>query len=288
MEAIVKCYSSNIKRLFEVQAVLKVHSTYKNTINIAFDNRVFSIHHREIPLTPMSIILDLDQNQFNHLIGETNKVEIKDKKLIINNFTVKVDEADQINLSLEENHVAGRLDQNSLKKFYSHLFDYLAALSRHSDFFSPTFSGEDLNDYFLSKIVKLIKEKDPNKIGRKMIDLIGLGKGLTPSGDDVVCGILASLGFMGDQINKTKFKNITKNLKNALDDPNITNVISREFIIYALDGYHSELIKKLYQAIANQKNVEQILETISNQGFSSGIDFLTGMYIGHLIGGNLK
>jgi hypothetical protein len=48
------------------------------------------------------------------------------------------------------------------------------------------------------------------------------------------------------------------------------------------------MISSLYKALAKNQEIDPILEKISNQGFSSGIDFLTGMYIGYLTGGNLK
>jgi len=65
VETIAKYYPSNLIDIFKNNRVLKVHSTYKNTINFSFENKIFSIHHREVPLNPMSIILDLDQKDFD-------------------------------------------------------------------------------------------------------------------------------------------------------------------------------------------------------------------------------
>lgn len=288
VETWAKSYSTNLHKIFDQDVVLKVHSTYKNTVNFLFQNRLFSIHHREVPLTPMAIILDLNQTEFNNLLSNPEMIEIRNRDLIIDNLKIRFHNSNQVSLDLLKNHNSKKIDAEALKNFYLSLFDYLASLSRHSDFFSVTFSGSNLENYYLAKISSLIKEKDPLIIGKRLTDLIGLGRGLTPAGDDVVCGILATFGFLDQQLDTSKVSKIIEQLKSAIDEPNITNDVSREFLNYALEGYHSLLVSNLYDAVATKQNIEPVLENISNQGFSSGIDFLTGMYIGHLIGGNLK
>lgn len=287
METIAKYYPSNLINIFKNNRVLKVHSTYKNTINFSFENKIFSIHHREVPLNPMSIILDLDQKDFDNLVSNIESLEIKDNKFLINKQIVSFKSEAEYSCDLGSLVQSLKITQDQIQEFYRKLFDFLITLSRQSDYFSAIFENE-IKNYYNTKIIELIKDRQIKNIAAKIADLIGLGKGLTPAGDDIICGVLASFDFIGSNLNLNKVRIIKDMIRNKILIHNSTNDLSREFIKYALDGHHSIMISRLYQALVKNQEIDTILEKISNQGFSSGIDFLTGMYIGYLIGGNIK
>jgi hypothetical protein len=287
VETIAKYYPSNLINIFKNNRVLKVHSTYKNTINFSFENKIFSIHHREVPLNPMSIILDLDQKDFDNLVSNIESLEIKDNKFLINKKIVSFKSEAEYSCDLGSLVQSLKITQDQVQEFYRKLFDFLITLSRQSDYFSAIFENE-IKNYYNTKIIELIKDRQIKNIAAKIADLIGLGKGLTPAGDDIICGVLASFDFIGSNLNLNKVRIIKDMIRNKILIHNSTNDLSREFIKYALDGHHSIMISRLYQALVKNQEIDTILEKISNQGFSSGIDFLTGMYIGYLIGGNIK
>jgi hypothetical protein len=287
VETIAKYYPSNLINIFKNNRVLKVHSTYKNTINFSFENKIFSIHHREVPLNPMSIILDLDQKDFDNLVSNIESLEIKDNKFLINKQIVSFKSEAEYSCDLGSLVQSLKITQDQIQEFYRKLFDFLITLSRQSDYFSAIFENE-IKNYYNTKIIELIKDRQIKNIAAKIADLIGLGKGLTPAGDDIICGVLASFDFIGSNLNLNKVRIIKDMIRNKILIHNSTNDLSREFIKYALDGHHSIMISRLYQALVKNQEIDTILEKISNQGFSSGIDFLTGMYIGYLIGGNIK
>jgi hypothetical protein len=287
VETIAKYYPSNLINIFKNNRVLKVHSTYKNTINFSFENKIFSIHHREVPLNPMSIILDLDQKDFDNLVSNIESLEIKDNKFLINKKIVSFKSEAEYSCDLGSLVQSLKITQDQIQEFYRKLFDFLITLSRQSDYFSAIFENE-IKNYYNTKIIELIKDRQIKNIAAKIADLIGLGKGLTPAGDDIICGVLASFDFIGSNLNLNKVRIIKDKIRNKILIHNSTNDLSREFIKYALDGHHSIMISRLYQALVKNQEIDTILEKISNQGFSSGIDFLTGMYIGYLIGGNIK
>lgn len=92
---------------------------------------------------------------------------------------------------------------------------------------------------------------------------IGLGIGLTPSGDDFICGILWVMHQLRPSlINKIKIS-VEKNLYKTTD-------ISKFMLIQAISGYFSLNLLNL-----NPLNLAPILD----YGHSSGHDTLTGIYI---------
>lgn len=100
--------------------------------------------------------------------------------------------------------------------------------------------------------------------------LVGLGLGLTPSGDDFLAGLLA-LQFATGRIF----------LKEDLDLKS-TNYISGEFLSYAQEGIFSEDIKRLFTEDVS------FAKEILKSGHSSGADTLFGIYYGLQILKNLK
>jgi hypothetical protein len=287
VETIAKYYPSNLINIFKNNRVLKVHSTYQSTINFSFDKKIFSIHHREVPLNPMSIILDLDRVEFEKQFSNIESLEIKDNKIFINKQIVSFKSEAEQSCDLSALTQALKVNKEQIQQFYKKLIDFLITLSRQSDYFSAVV-GDEIKNYYNNKIRQLIKERKIKNFALKLTDLIGLGKGLTPAGDDIICGFLASLDFIGYELNLEKVRIIKDAIRNKILVKNSTNDLSKEFINYALKGHHSIMISSLYKALAKNQEIDTILEKISNQGFSSGIDFLTGMYIGYLTGGNLK
>jgi hypothetical protein len=103
--------------------------------------------------------------------------------------------------------------------------------------------------------------------------LIGLGEGLTPSGDDFIVGIIHGFHFLEILSSQkldifTRFKNRVSYLKNQ------TGTISRHYIDYALErqwGSNSEgIIKSIIQNDADQ--LEYYLSNKLAIGGSSGYD----------------
>lgn len=103
-----------------------------------------------------------------------------------------------------------------------------------------------------------------------MSELIGLGVGLTPSGDDFLCGVLAGLYIQGKEFSEFAYRlrdNIRKNLHR-------TNDISAAFLSCAMDGHFSHAVNELW----NNPSTEQISKMFHEIGHSSGMDTLCGIY----------
>ena len=105
--------------------------------------------------------------------------------------------------------------------------------------------------------------------------LIGLGIGLTPSGDDMLIGFFAVAQF------SNAFTSILKKTAQQIKDYAMmaTTDISREFIMCALDREYSDATTKVLDAIFTQDTLlcEQAVDRIIKIGSTSGRDCLYGM-----------
>lgn len=111
-------------------------------------------------------------------------------------------------------------------------------------------------------------------------DLIGLGSGSTPSGDDVLVGMLAGLTAFEEVSDKAKARlaSLCRGLHNV--ETQRTHPASAQMIAAAVDGAFPGLLGDLVAqsgvADATGIGIRQCVERVANQGETSGSCFLLG------------
>jgi hypothetical protein len=115
--------------------------------------------------------------------------------------------------------------------------------------------------------------------------LIGLGSGLTPSGDDLIVGYLAGLwSTVRDRKERSDFlKAFGKLLRGAARQ---TNEISQAYLVQAASGQVSSGLTRLMEAIGNRwqpVRLAQAAERVMSFGHTSGMDTLTGLLAGMIL-----
>lgn len=116
--------------------------------------------------------------------------------------------------------------------------------------------------------------------------MIGRGKGLTPSGDDMLVGYLSVLQALQHPANAM----FTAPLRAKVNQQATTRV-SRNYITALLDGYVSADILALLQALTDNIPANELakrMHTVLTMGHTSGHDTIMGMVLAaHMIlGGN--
>jgi hypothetical protein len=112
--------------------------------------------------------------------------------------------------------------------------------------------------------------------------LIGLGSGLTPSGDDLLVGYLAGLWCtVLDKSERVQFVSCLG--KAIIRLSRQTNDISRTYLYHASRGQVSSRLADLAEVICLGENSERLLTTVESAmhvGHTSGVDAVTGLLIG--------
>jgi len=113
--------------------------------------------------------------------------------------------------------------------------------------------------------------------------MIGLGEGLTPSGDDFNIGMLAALWHTGGNNKSRKFRKcLTEAITGICSE---TNDISKEFLLRACEGEFSPAITGIFES---DGDCNFALNRVAKIGHSSGVDTLNGIYTALLIVGNFN
>lgn len=118
---------------------------------------------------------------------------------------------------------------------------------------------------------RLITQLSEDFTGENMRNFIGLGVGLTPSGDDFIVGLLAAL--CSCEAGRDDEKKIKKELTKE-SVANKTTRVSTHMIKYALDGEFNEALLDL---LSGSKPVHTSLKEVNSIGSTSGTDMLVGV-----------
>ena len=112
--------------------------------------------------------------------------------------------------------------------------------------------------------------------------LIGLGSGLTPTGDDLLAGYMAGLWCTARrQKDRTHFVNEMG--KKIIGLSVRTNDISRTYLFHAAHGQVSSRLTALAERISRAAEPDRLLETAEQAmrtGSTSGMDTVTGLLLG--------
>ena len=98
--------------------------------------------------------------------------------------------------------------------------------------------------------------------------LAGLGPGLTPSGDDVLAGILL-VASLTERFSPSELRAAAENAR--------THEISRSFLKWAANGHSIEPVHDLLSAIATGLPTHKAEQAVAATGATSGCDLLLGL-----------
>lgn len=270
-----------------------VHSVYKKTINLEMDGQLLAIQVSGSPLSPLSLITDQTAESLDTLKlqpGDPVLATAWSRKLLVGTHCFHWDKPAVVDLQLkgpDPRFTPNQTSVNDRQTSQNHGSNPV----RSTQCCDPELSGtilELLKTYPPVGFVPLFVDvpaspagthaaPDPFltqtetilRTGAPITDLIGLGIGLTPSGDDFLCGVLAGLTLLGLR-DSQDFRHLSAEISRNLAK---TNAISAAFLRCAMDGQFSEALVTL-----GSVSFVQSLQMFHDIGHSSGADTLCGLY----------
>ena len=261
---------TTIERLNEEN---KVHSIFKNGINILGRDGLVFIGTDKNGQLPFGI--HLDEKDIKNLIkidnGDIFKFNKDLKVLSTRNMIMDLNLADLYNSKLPKNK------ESIGHKELNYLFQSIREMNLVTGL---DMTIEDIlldNKGLIYKLKNSIVSKNEEQIREVLRTIIGRGKGLTPSGDDLLIGLL----WINEVINICS-KEFLNSLEWLVFQGGLTTDVSVNYYKSAFLGdYSSNLIGLSYGLIEfNKGMIKSILEDIIQYGHTSGIDVLSGIALG--------
>ncbi|EJD6377802.1 MULTISPECIES: DUF2877 domain-containing protein [Providencia] len=272
-----------------------IEQVFNKAINFSIDNALYTLLCSQLDNAPNSCrLINKNFSLFNIKKGEP--INLLNKEILIgDNYLLS------FSLCKEWRQPVINFSDNKLKN--SNYLLYIEKQINRLDLIltenkSSLFKYQGDNFFYLSmtkqlvqlrsELIESIIKKNKENIVYVIRQFVGLGIGLTPSGDDYLVGLMAFLLLIGHPVAifyPEFFKGITQSLSQ-------TTPISAITLEKALNREYRENMQQLIQSLVDAKETNiypQFLE-ILNIGSSSGSDMLFGLrdalYITHYFGEN--
>ncbi|MCA9765330.1 MAG: DUF2877 domain-containing protein [Carnobacterium sp.] len=273
------------KEKMRSKTVFTVHSVFERTINILIENDLFTLACDQIDSAPATLVIDIPD--FNECQIKANTqgflslttVEITGY-LAINLTTASIWECQLIDFSLHHHHLG-----KNISLAMQEITSKGNAKWLRKENSTLTAFDKEMTRMLTERTTNLIEsfQKNTNDTIEETIQcakkLIGLGQGLTPSGDDFLVGLLLAFSTSNTTFfNQEKWREqIVKEAKSH------TNIISYSAIKYAASGQTRETIALFIETLDAKENDEQVKLALANVmkiGSSSGTEMAWGILNG--------
>lgn len=263
---------------------ISIHSVFARTINIVVGNQLYTIAINELDNAPATLVVDLvGFEKFNFTVDDT-VILVNSKIKISNIMSIDLNSASIWKSSLPHYPINDEQLKSNLqfsKKFIikKGKADWLRGINPNQTLFYNEM-GRMLRERTSNLMFSFLYEDLTVNIENAM-KLVGLGQGLTPSGDDFLVGIMLAFSTIeNEMLHKEKWASQV-----VKESEKKTNVISYSALKYAEIGETRESIALLIQALFTQKTevVEQELLNVMTIGSSSGTEITWGIISGLLL-----
>lgn len=267
---------------FSIKTLLKykqgiVHSVYRRTINLSFDGQLLALQADDSPISPISFITSLSNSELEKLdIFVGDQVVVSKNKLTIigdhENYSFRYGQANVFHTDFSPDLGYEKLDllRTNIQEVISQVNTNGIDLIFNEQLFEDSPLSIQVASQRIETSKRLLNEGSYFDAAKELSRLIGLGTGLTPSGDDFLCGVLAgALILKMDQ--HPLIISLKALIKEHLQD---TIDISAAFLDCALKNQFSLAVNSLSKV----PSPEEIKANFLAIGHSSGIDTLCGVY----------
>ena len=250
----------------------KLHSSFRNGMNLQGRKTLIFIGDDSQGELPFGI--HLSYVDLRHLLSSAIANEFYfskiNKEIVCGNYIIDMSRAKLFSPKLSYEHT---IEKDAIDMLYSRLrkINFENGLGITMEQMS---SGENP---LIIELKRAILSDNTEDIKNLLFKIIGRGKGLTPSGDDILIGLIYL-----DHIKKFISETFLQVLKEIISNYSLTTDISKTYYFTAFSGLFSSMLLNLQKAMVN-KNINRIdllIRKIIGYGHTSGRDILSGIALG--------
>jgi hypothetical protein len=265
----IASYIDNIFRE-KKSASFSVHSIFKKSINFSNGDSFFTVTNSEVPISPLNIsLIDSDiRGRF-----DTKSVfNLVYPFLISENVEIAFKTLETVDTKLDSFSVP------SIDSFREFKKDAIK-LTEGKDGIIKLYHTASSDDVLLERLrervdtIRIsIEYNDATLFEFELQKLLGLGKGLTPSGDDFIYGLYATLRtFNLKLVFRERIEHLIDEGKNRIGD------ISLNILKSLRDGHVYIPLKLLFRSLNSNKDCREHIKNLIDYGSTSGSDILAGV-----------
>lgn len=247
--------------------VLRCHSQFKHAINLVCRQHgtLFTLHQYGTDLSPMGWLLRRDDFYvISRLLISNPVVQLLPDRLQGEHFQIVLRRPLQLTIETAQ-----------CSDFLTEILSDCHQLTGLSGRLSVAIFNHDT--YPVSLLYQGLSQWWQDSKTETLLHLIGLGPGLTPSGDDMAVGAIAVL-FSDKQVQKKLWQYPIFNTLPPLTQ--LTTDISACYLNHANNGVFSLALLRVMRYLNQWQHLQYAVQRLLYHGHTSGADTLLGLYTG--------
>lgn len=269
-----------------------VHSVFDHACNIQLDkNSLVILISPKLPNYPSAIKLDISEDQKLCSMGFKSgmKVEVNEEEIKIPDIPISILLTDAWVWDSSPLFLKPTVSEEMLYKDIEEIWKLILKYGK-MDGIASLLNKDEKYNYYVNFIIDSLKKLfigircyNYKMISETTNHLIGFGPGLTPSADDFLLGLMASIYYIGHY-----FGNQFENLKKITDAmisglAGRTTLISEIMLKNGVRARFCEPLRELMVALINGTFVDEKFLALLNIGGTSGSDCAAGIVWGGLL-----
>lgn len=281
-------YSHLIPLLLFKKGKGTVHSRFTNGLNIKMGDSLIFIGTTKNGLLPFGIHLSerdtaLAVSSVNN--GEAVSWNERTNSIEFQYFVISLDQANPFKNEIIELKY-DQVFESSFTRFSTHLMSIEERTGLDVSIRDFINNYKEINDQdstgidmYLMRLIKAAISSDESLMDKAFRYFLGRGNGLTPSGDDMIVGLLAF-----DAVTHFLSTRFYDKISELIENESITTDVAKEYLRYALKQEYSSTVSNMVNTLANgeTEHFEKDFQKLLGVGHSSGLDTLFGILIGML------
>jgi len=281
-------------------SVGRIHSLFRRVVNFeGGDGQIYTILDKSLDNGPYAVRVDFEENDnlFDLEIKLNDEVVLENKKLRLGaGISIKFDRCrtwQPQNIKKKPEEIDNKQIRDNIDIYRRRLID--AQIRGGCSYYHI----KDIAGGELYKAVLMERELDgrirnfltclksgSDELEKEINSLIGLGNGLTPSGDDFLAGFITAVGVIEGENAKAAFKRIKEAIRQSVMS---TTDISRSMINASLEGKRRERMSSFIDAMlhSDRQMLNISIDKVLAIGSTSGADLSSGVVAGLVYGLNI-
>lgn len=263
-----------------------IHSRFANGFNIKMGDSLLFIGTKKNGLLPFGIHLgEVETRSAVSSVnnGDSVRWDNQTNSLRFPAFTISLENTKQYKTVVTKLQGQDVLDR-SYEQFCSHLkmIDERTGLDISIREFIDKFQGNNEQVWLdvessIFMLMEAALTNDELLMDKAFRYFLGRGNGLTPSGDDMMVGLLA-FDAVADFLSPRFYDKLSE----LIEGESITTDVAREYLRYALKREYSSTVSDMVNTLArgDSSNFKEVFQNLLGVGHSSGLDTLLGILIG--------
>ncbi len=301
----VLSHSTAIQPLLDIPTTRgSIQSVFPRAANLLLGGRLLTLHARETPCAPNGLVLPLRAGQGPLADLQTGMAVIIERGTIhIPTPSLRLStqhsqpwnphphlepggcppERLERNLARLTTLVAGKAPKGGLAALAS-LSVAAVGLTPSADALDPADASFLLHTArpAAARLLEGVLRQHIQSVRQGASTLIGLGPGLTPSGDDLLIGFMAAISLLSEPLGLGSDFYQRLHLELLTIARGRTNKLSITWMEYAKQGDVAEHVGRLFQALVRDdtRPLEEAALAVLKTGATSGADLLAGIILG--------